>query len=140
MTNKTKDFWLTLPVKNVQKSREFFTKLGFSFSKQFGNSANCAGLLVGKKKVVVMLFDEPSFKEFINNKIANTKQVTEVILSISAESKEEVDNIVKLAVSLGGKSKHKPHKMTGWMYGCGFTDLDGHTWNPLYMDMSKMPK
>ena len=140
MSNKIKDFWLNLPVKNIQKSREFFTKLGFTFSKRFGNTANCAGLQVGQKKVVVMLFDEPSFNEYINNKIADTKKVTEVLLSFGVSSKEEVDKITKMAVKLGGKSKHKPKKMAGWLYGSSFTDLDGHNWNPLYMDMSKMPK
>jgi predicted lactoylglutathione lyase len=137
---KPKEFWLNLPVKDVKKSKEFFTKLGFSFSKKYGNSPNCAGLLVGQKKVVVMLFDQPSFKDFTNNKITNTNQVTEVLLSISARSKSEVDSWAKKVVALGGKSKHKPHKMTGWMYGCGFSDLDGHNWNVLHMDMSKMPK
>ncbi len=89
MSNKTKDFWLNLPVKNIQKSREFFTKLGFSFSKKFGNSAECAALEVGQKKVVIMLFDEPSFKKYINNKMANTKQVTEVLLSFSVYGYEQ---------------------------------------------------
>ena len=86
-----------------------------------------------------MLFDETAFKSFTNNEIADTKQATEVLLSIDAESKEEVDEMVMKAVNAGGKSNHKPSEMKGWMYGCVFTDLDGHQWNVLYMNMDKAP-
>jgi uncharacterized protein len=135
-----KEFWINLPVKDVSKSKEFFTKIGFSINTQYGNNGNSASLLVGKKNVVVMLFNEPTFKGFINNEVANAKQATEVLLSIDVESKEAVDEMVKKAVDAGGKSNHKPNEMTGWMYGCVFTDIDGHSWNVIYMDMSKMPK
>ena len=136
----TKDFWINLPVKDIKKSKAFFSKLGFSFNTQYGNSDNSASLLIGQKKVVVMLFDEPTFKSFTNTEIVNTKQGTEVLLSIDAESKEEVDEMAEKAINAGGKSKHKPAEMEGWMYGCVFTDLDGHQWNVLYMDMDKAPK
>jgi uncharacterized protein len=135
-----KDFWVNLPVKDINKSKDFFTALGFSFNTQYGNSDNSACLLIGEKKVVVMLFDEATFKGFTNAEIANTAQATEVLLSIGAESKEEVDEMAAKAVAAGGKSKHKPYEMHGWMYGCVFSDPDGHQWNVLYMDMSKMPK
>lgn len=136
----TKEIWINLPVKDVTKSKVFFTKLGFSFNTQYGNSDNSASLLIGQKNVVVMLFDEPTFKSFTNNELVNTKQATEVLLSIDAESKEEVDEMATKAVAAGGSSNHKPSDMIGWMYGCVFADLDGHLWNVLYMDMSKMPK
>ncbi len=135
-----KEFWINLPVKDIGKSKEFFGKLGFSFNTHNGNSKNSVSLLIGQKKVVVMLFDEPTFKSFTNNILADTKQGTEVLLSIDAESKEEVDEMAAKAVAAGGSSTHKPNEMPGWMYGCVFTDLDGHQWNVLYMDMSKMPK
>ena len=135
-----KQFWISLPVKNIGKSKEFFSKLGFSFNTQYGNSANSASLLLGEKGVVVMLFDEPTFKGFTNNEITSTSQSTEVLLSIDAQSKDEVDEMVRKAIEAGGSSNHKPGPMTGWMYGCVFTDLDGHRWNILYMDMSKMPQ
>ena len=136
----TKEFWISLPVKDINKSKEFFTKLGFSFNTQYGNSDNSASLLIGQKNAVVMLFDEPTFKSFTKNEVANTTQATEVLLSIDAESKEEVDEMARKAVDAGGKSNHQPTEMKGWMYGCVFTDIDGHRWNVLYMDMSKMPK
>ena len=136
----TKEFWISLPVRDIKKSKEFFTRLGFSFNTLHGNTDHSASLIIGQKKVVVMLFDEPTFKSFTSHELANTKEVTEMLLSIDAESKEEVDEMAKKAVDAGGMSTHKPAEMKGWMYGCLFTDLDGHRWNVLYMDMSKMPK
>jgi predicted lactoylglutathione lyase len=135
-----KQFWLNLPVKDIKKSKDFFSKLGFQFNSQYGNTDTSAALLVGEKKVVVMLFEEPAFKGFANNDIADTSRGTEVLLSIDAQSKEEVDEMAQKAVNAGGTSQHKPGEMQGWMYGCIFTDIDGHRWNVLYMDMSKMPR
>jgi uncharacterized protein len=129
----TKQFWLSLPVKNIVKSKEFFTKMGFNFNKQYGNSDNSACLVMGEKGVVVMLFDEPTFKQCINNE-STISQSTEVLLSIDAESKEEVDELVERAIAAGATSNHKPSEMKGWMYGCVFTDIDGHKWNVLYMN------
>jgi predicted lactoylglutathione lyase len=135
-----KKFWINLPVKDIKKSKEFFTKLGFSFNTKHGNTDHSLSLLVGEKSAVVMLFDERTFKGFTNIELANTKQSSEVLLSIDAESKEEVDEMAKKAIEAGGKSDHKPYEMQGWMYGCIFSDPDGHRWNVLHMDMSKMPK
>jgi predicted lactoylglutathione lyase len=134
------DLWINLPVKNIIQSKAFFTQLGFTFNLQQGNSDNSACLLIGKKNAVVMLFDEPTFKGFINNNIALAAGGNEVLLSVGVESKDEVDALAKKAVEAGGSSNHSPTEMQGWMYGCVFTDLDGHKWNVLYMDMSKMPK
>ncbi len=136
----TKEFWINLPVKDIDKSKEFFTELGFSFNTQYGNSSNSACLLVGQKNVVVMLFNESTFKSFTSNEIADTTHATEVLFSIDAESKEEVDEMARRAIDAGGKSNHQPNEMKGWMYGCVFTDPDGHRWNVLYMDKGKMPK
>ena len=131
-----KEFWINLPVKDVKKSKEFFTKLGFSFSTEHANTDHSACMLLGIKNVVIMLFDEPTFKSFTGNEIGNTQKSTEVLLSIDAESKEQVDEMIKKVLAAGGKSNHTPHEMDGCMYGCVFYDLDGHLWNILYMDMS----
>lgn len=136
----TKDIWINLPVKDVAKSSEFFKQMGFTFNPQYGNGPQSASLLMGDKKVVVMLFEESLFKNFTGNRIADTKLGTEVLLSISAESREEVDELAKKAEAAGGIVFGKPGESQGWMYGCGFSDLDGHRWNVLYMDFSKMPK
>lgn len=136
----TKEFWINLPVKDVKKSKAFFTQLGFSFNTQYPDTEHSAGLMLGEKKVMVMLFSEPNFKGFTNKDITDARLSNEVLLSIDAESKDEVDALVKKVIAAGGLSNHKPYEMTGWMYGCVFADLDGHLWNVLYMDMSKMPK
>ncbi|WP_321166703.1 hypothetical protein [Paenibacillus sp. Soil787] len=86
----TKEFWLNLPVKDLKKSKEFFTTLGFSFHPRHHNSDDAAGLLIGNSNVIVMLFPESTFKNFTKNDIADTKLGTEVLLSFDAESKEEV--------------------------------------------------
>jgi predicted lactoylglutathione lyase len=135
-----KDIWINLPVKNVEKSVTFFKQLDFKFNSQYGNSPQSASLLMGDKNVVVMLFDETLFKTFTNHPITDSKQSTEILLSVGAESREEVDAIAKKAEAAGGVVFGKPGESQGWLYGCGFTDLDGHRWNVLFMDFEKMPK
>lgn len=135
----SKDFWLNLPVKDVKKSKEFFAELGFSFTDRFSNTDAMAGLIMGEKHVVVMLFPEATFKGFTGNELTATKQSNEVLLSIDAESKEEVDEMFNKALKAGGSVCNQPGG-SDWMYGCVFADLDGHRWNVLYMDTSKMPQ
>lgn len=136
----TKQFWVNLPVKDITKSKEFFTQLGFSFTKEHGNRNESAGLIIGDQNVVVMLFVESAFKKFTKNEITDTNQSTEVLFSIDAESREEVDEMAKQVVQAGGTIFGEPAEHEGWMYGCGFADLDGHRWNVLYMDMNKLSK
>ncbi|MBS1914964.1 MAG: extradiol dioxygenase [Bacteroidetes bacterium] len=134
----TKELWLNLPVKNVKASKTFFTNLGFSFNPRFGDSDENVCLMIGEKNIAVMLFAEQMFKHIIRNEIADTKSGNEMIISFDVSSKEEVDEIAKKAEEAGGTVFGKPSEIQGWMYGCGFTDLDGHRWNALYMDMNKM--
>ncbi|MEO8770243.1 MAG: VOC family protein [Ferruginibacter sp.] len=133
-----KQFWLNLPVKNIEKSKAFFTSLGFKFNTQHGNGPNSVCLMIGEKDVVVMLFDEPTFKQCLGDTAWEISKSSEVLLSIDAESKGEVDEMVQKAIAAGGSSNHVPSEMKGWMYGCVFSDIDGHKWNVLYMDMKKM--
>ena len=136
----TKELWINLPVQDVNKSRAFFTKLGFALNPHHGNTAESASFFIGSKNMVLMLFPEAMFKNFTQHAIADTKQGTEVLLSIDAESRAEVDDLAKKAAQAGGTVFSAPAEHQGWMYGCGFVDLDGHRWNVLYMDMGKMPK
>lgn len=134
----TKELWINLPVKDVEKSKEFFTKLGFSFDNRY-KSDDGASLVIGDKNIVVMLFKESVFENFTGNKISNLTQGTEVLFSFSAESREEVDEMADKVVKAGGTIYSEAEDNDSWMYGCGFADLDGHRWNVLYMDMSRMP-
>lgn len=131
--------WLNLPVKDVKRSKAFFTALGFSFNPNYGDSDESTCLMVGEKQTIVMLFAEPSFKNFTSHPVADTQLVSEVLLSFDLESKEAVDALFGKVEAAGGTIFKKPGG-NEWMYGGGFCDPDGHRWNPLYMDMSKMPK
>ncbi|UVI28395.1 VOC family protein [Paenibacillus spongiae] len=133
----SKELWLNLPVKDVKKSKEFYTRIGFSLNPQHPNTDEAVSLIVGDNKVVVMLFPESTFKGFTRNEIADTKQATEVLISIGADSREEVEELAKKAAEAGGTVFCEPEGQ-GWMYSAGFADLDGHRWNVLYMDMSQM--
>ncbi|WP_257350648.1 VOC family protein [Pseudalkalibacillus decolorationis] len=128
------DFWINLPVKDLNQSKEFFREVGFTVNPQ-GESVQIS---IGNTNV--MLFPESTFKEFAGNEIADPKQASEVLFSVGAGSREEVDELVQKAANAGGTIYSEPRESYGWMYGAGFIDLDGHRWNVLFMDMTKMPK
>ncbi|EFM11149.1 Glyoxalase/bleomycin resistance protein/dioxygenase [Paenibacillus curdlanolyticus YK9] len=128
--------WINLPVKDLPASEAFFTRLGFSVT----SAGDKAKIVVGDKNAVVMLFPEETLSRFTGAPISDTRQGIEVIISIGADSKEEVDAWVANVEQAGGTVTSKPGYQDGWMYGAAFADLDGHRWNLLYMDMSKRPK
>jgi predicted lactoylglutathione lyase len=134
----TKGAWVNLPVKDVGKSKEFFGKLGFSFDEK-RSSDEMAVLLIGESKTHVLLFSEKTFKGFTQNELADTGKAIEALISFDAESREEVDEMARKVFDAGGRIYGVPGENQGWMYGCGFADLDGHRWNVLYMDFSRMP-
>lgn len=134
----TKQIWLNLPVKDVAKAKDFFWKIGFSFNEQHDTpSSTC--MIVGEGHFVVMLFEEMLFSSFSKNGITDTNSSSEVLISIDAESREEVDELAEKVKEAGGNVFAPPAESQGWMYGCGFADLDGHRWNVLFMDFSKLP-
>ncbi|MFC4476702.1 VOC family protein [Flavobacterium chungangensis] len=96
-------------------------------------------MVVGEGHFVVMLFEEMLFSSFSQNSITDTKLSSEVLISIDAESREEVDELAEKVKEAGGNVFAPPAESQGWMYGCGFADLDGHRWNVLFMDFSKLP-
>jgi len=132
-----KQIFINLPVKDLKKSMVFFEKLGFSFNMQFtDDSAAC--LMIGEN-IYAMLLLEKFFKTFTNKEIADANKLTEVLIAIDVESREEVDEMIRKAVDAGGVTYRNPQDH-GWMYGHSFADLDGHQWEVLYMDESQMPK
>jgi len=135
----TKELWINLPVKDLKKSKEFFTKLGFSFDDRYTNGDQCACLVIGDKNVMVMLFIESAFVNFTGVKIPKSELGTEVLFSFDAESRQEVDEMTQKVIKAGGTIYAAAGEHDNWMYSFGFADLDGHRWNMLYMDMSKMP-
>lgn len=135
----TKQIWLNLPVKNVAKAKAFFLKVGFTFNEQQDTpSSTC--MLIGERNFVVMLFENALFESFSQNKVTDTLSSSEILISIDAESREEVDALAEKVKAAGGIVFAPPAENQGWMYGFGFADLDGHRWNVLYMDFSKLPQ
>jgi uncharacterized protein len=129
--------FVNLPVKDLKKSINFFTQLGFSFNQQFTDEqATC--MVIGEN-IFAMLLVEERFQDFTKKPISDAKKSTEVLLALDAESREAVDTMIKNAVKAGGSIYSDPQDH-GWMYGHSFADLDGHQWEILYMDESKIPQ
>lgn len=133
----SKKIYVNLPVKNLNKSVEFFTALGFKFNPQFtDHNATC---MIVSDDIFVMLLVESFFQKFTNKNITNAFESSETIICLSADSKEEVDEYVKNALNAGG-SVLRPKEDLGWMYQHGFQDLDGHLWEIAWMNMDSFPK
>jgi hypothetical protein len=126
-----KQIFVNLPVKNLEKSRSFFSALGFTFNPQFSNDSG-ACMIISENSIYAMLLTEEFFKTFTGKPLANGHETTEVINCLSCESREEVDALVAKAVAAGGKAP-RPTVDHGFMYGHGFEDLDGHIWELVYM-------
>ena len=125
-----RQIYINLPVKDLKKSIEFFTKLDFNFNAQFSNEdATC---MIVDDNIFVMLLTEPFFKGFTKKEIPETSKNAQVILCLSSESKDKVDELVNKAVSAGGVAAAEKQDQ-GFMYGWGFQDLDGHMWETVWM-------
>ena len=127
------DIFVNLPVRDLNKSVEFFTKLGYQFNAQFTDeTATC--MIVGEH-IFVMLLTHDKFKTFTPKAICDATKSTEVLVCLSTESRAKVNEMVGKAVAAGGTTYNKPQDH-GFMYGHGFQDLDGHIWELIYMEPS----
>lgn len=125
--------FVNLPVKNLGKSIEFFTKLGYTFNQQFTDeTATC---MVVTDDIFVMLLTEQKFKTFTPKEICDAKKCTEVLVALSLDGRAQVDEMVGKAVDAGGSTYNEPQDH-GFMYAHGFQDLDGHIWEVFYMEPS----
>ncbi|MCA9459765.1 MAG: glyoxalase/bleomycin resistance/extradiol dioxygenase family protein [Nanoarchaeota archaeon] len=133
-----KQIFVNLAVKDLDKSVNFFTKLGFKFNPQFTDE-NATCMIVGEN-IFVMLLVEKFFKSFIPGKdIMNTSKNAEALMGISGESREEIDEMISNVISAGGK-EYRETTDYGWMYGRAFEDLDGHIWEIIYVNENQMPQ
>ncbi|MEO2215258.1 VOC family protein [Paenibacillus amylolyticus] len=136
MAIRAKQIFVNLPVQDLKKSAEFFTKVGFEFDTNFTDeSATC--MIIGEN-IYAMLLVEERFQSFISKKISNAADTTEVIVALSVDSREQVDVIVQAALDAGAKPSNEPQDH-GFMYGWSFQDLDDHLWEVSYMDLSAFP-
>ena len=130
-TNGSRQIFVNLPVRDLKRSVDFFTKLGFKFDPQFtDDQATC---MIISDNAFVMLLVEARFKDFTQKRICDTATQTEGLFALSAGSREEVDEMVKTATAGGGKTAVDPID-EGFMYCRSFYDLDGHHWEILFMD------
>jgi predicted lactoylglutathione lyase len=134
----TRKIFLNLPVKDLKKTMDFFSKLDFKFDAMFTDE-NAACMIIGEN-IYAMLLVEKFFKSFIPNKeICDAKSSTEVLIALSTKSRDEVDSLIKKAVDTGG-SEYRERQDYGWMYGRAFQDIDGHIWEIMYADMNAIPE
>jgi predicted lactoylglutathione lyase len=132
---KAKAIYVNYPVKDLKKTREFWTKLGFSFNDQFSDEkALC--LVLNDGLIYSMLIKYELFSTFTNRPISDGS-TTQTLTAIQVESRAQVDKIVNLAFENGAK-RYRESADHGWMYYDAFEDLDGHQWEIMYTDESKV--
>ncbi len=127
----SRKLFVNLPVRDLKRSMEFFTKLGFEFNPKFTDE-NAACMIVSSE-ASVMLLAEPYFSTFTKNALCDTRTHSEALFALSCESRAEVDETVKKALAAGGRPAMDAQDH-GFMYGHSFYDLDGHHWEVLWMD------
>lgn len=128
-----KGIYVNLPIKDLDRTVGFFTKLGFEFNPEMTDK-NAACMIVGDN-IFAMLLVEPFFKTFTQKNIVNSMENTEVIMTILLSSRQEVNDMVNHAIEAGGTSSNEPMD-NEYMYSWSFQDLDGHLWEVMAMPAS----
>ena len=131
-----KQIFINLAVKDLQKSVDFYTALGFTNNPQFSDDKGKC--MVWSENIFVMLLSHEKFASFVYKPIADTKSAVAGISSLSVDSVEDVNNMLTNGLKAGGT---EPNEMRdyGFMIQRTIEDLDGHTWEVFYMDISKFP-
>jgi predicted lactoylglutathione lyase len=130
----SKMIFVNLPVADLPKSIAFYEALGAVKNEQFTD--HTAACMVFSETIHAMLLTHDKFLQFTPKRIANAKETTEVLICMSAESRDEVDAIASRADAAGGKIDPGPKQDYGFMYGRSFEDLDGHIWEVMWMDVA----
>ncbi|MEV1086623.1 VOC family protein [Streptomyces microflavus] len=123
--------FVNLPVRDLATSKGFFEKLGYGINPQFSDDKTACVVL--SDTIFVMLLTEPRFKDFTKKDIADASRTTEVILALSADSREKVDELADAALAAGGFPAGETQDL-GFMYGRSFQDPDHHIWEVMWMD------
>ncbi len=134
---KTKLIFVNLPVIDINRTRNFWTKLGFSFDEKFSDDkALC--LILNEGLMYAMFISHELFSTFTNRPIADGT-TTQILIAIEMDSREQVDKIVNLALE-NGATRYRGSVDLGWIYYDSFADLDGHQWEIMYSEPTKMPQ
>ncbi|MFE9454601.1 VOC family protein [Streptomyces sp. NPDC006739] len=123
--------FVNLPVDDLDASKKFFTELGYTINPQFSDEK--AASVVISDTIVAMLLTKPFYATFTKKEIADATKTSEVLVALSAESREKVDELVDKAIASGATPSGETQDH-GFMYGRAFDDLDGHTWEVIWMD------
>jgi hypothetical protein len=136
-TTSARQIFVNLPVRDLDRSKEFFARLGFEFNPQFSDDK--AACMIVSDNAFVMLLVDSYFATFTKHELCDTSTHTEGLFALSCDSREEVDALVDKALAAGGKPAMD--KMDhGFMYGWSFYDLDDHHWELVWMDPQAMEK
>lgn len=131
-----KQVFINLPVKDLQTSLDFYTAIGFTNNPQFSDdSAKC---MVWSENIFVMIMTHEKFKTFATKPLADTKSNLAGLFSLSLDSIDEVNNVVTNGLKAGGTEPNELRDY-GFMQQRTIEDLDGHTWEVFYMDITKFP-
>ncbi|MFD7815125.1 VOC family protein [Streptomyces sp. NPDC059785] len=123
--------FVNLPVNDVATTRKFFTELGYTINPQFSTD-DCACVVISDT-IIAMMLSKQHYANFTKKRIADAATTSEVLLCLSAESREKVDELVDRAISAGGSATGETQDQ-GFMYGRAFDDPNGHTWEVMWMD------
>ena len=132
-----KMIFVNLPVTDVAKATAFYEAIGCEKNAQFSNEQ--ASSMMWSDTITFMLLARPFYATFTSKQIADAHAVSETLLCLSCDSREAVDAIVAKATAAGGKADPGPKQDMGFMYGRSFEDLDGHTFEPMWMDVAAVP-
>ncbi|SMC59683.1 VOC family protein [Moheibacter sediminis] len=132
----TKQIFINLAVKDIQKSMDFYTSIGFENNPQF--SDDTGKCMVWSDSIFVMLLSHEKFSTFTNKPIADTKSNIAGLFALSVESVEEMNKIMESGLQAGGTEPTELRDY-GFMQQRTLEDFDGHTWEVFFMDMSKIP-
>lgn len=134
----TKMIFVNLPVTDLARSRAFYEAVGFTNNPQF--SDDNAVSMVWSDAIHVMLLKHDFWKTFTSKTIPDAHESAQVMLALTHDSQDAVEDIVGKAISAGGKADPTPKQDLGFMYGRSFEDPDGHIWENAFMDMSALPE
>lgn len=130
----SKLIFVNLPVSDLPRATAFYEAVGARRNEQFcDGTASC---MVFSDTIHAMLLTHDKFRSFTPRKIADAREVSEVLICISADSRQEVDDTVARASDAGGKADPAPKQDHGFMYGRSFEDPDGHIWEVMWMDVA----
>jgi len=128
--------FVNLPVKNLNRSKDFFTSIGFTINPQFTDDT--AACVVISEDIYAMILTHAKFKEFTKKQIADATKTTEVLTCLTTDSKDKVNEMVDKAIAAGGTEARDPMDY-GFMFARSFNDPDGHIWEVMWMDMNAAP-